>query len=101
MFAQENTAVRVVGAGQRRFVSAAGERVDELDALHEGMVLIRDLVLPRAEPAAREDAIRFQQWLHEGQRGVAVCRRRRVAILLAVIPTADDLRAVADESILV
>src|SRR4051794_3127987 len=100
MFAQENTAVRVIGAGQRRFVSAAGERVDELDALHERMVLIRDLVLPRAEPATRENAIRFQQRLHDVQRGVAACRRRRVAILLAVIPTADNLRTVAYESIL-
>ena len=62
------------------FFAPVEPAVDELDALHERVVLVADLVLPGPEAAAREDALRLEVRVDRVQGSVAVGRRDRVRV---------------------
>src|SRR6476619_4837419 len=62
------------------FFAPVEPAVDELDALHERVVLVADLVLPGAEPAAREDALRLEVRVDRVERRVPIDRRDRIRV---------------------
>src|SRR5881398_484315 len=94
----ERAAVHAVGAVERRLVAVAHveEAVDQLDALHAAVVLVRDLVLPRAEAAARVDSVGLEAGQEAPKRLVAPEERRRVPVRLATVPEAHHL-GIAEE----
>src|SRR3546814_12450744 len=72
--------------------------IHQLDALHEAVILVRDLVFPGAETAAREDAMTLQLLLDHAEGGVAVDARGGVAVSLDAVPAADRKSVVSGKS---
>ncbi len=85
------------GIGECDLVDAELEFVDELYALHEGVVLVGDFVLPATEAATGVDALLIERGNHFGEGFVAVYRWGRVAVFQRFVPGGDDVFAALDE----
>src|SRR5579884_2085453 len=70
--------------------AAREDPVDDLDALHERVVAVADLVPPPAEPAARVDPARLQETVHLAQQRVTAEERYRVRVAHPLGPQGHD-----------
>ena len=84
-------AVDEVGVVEREFGGAVDDVVRGLDAEHEGVVLVADLVAPAAEAAARVDALGFELGEQLLEDAFALEGRGRVAVVEAAVVGAHDL----------
>ena len=80
--------VRVI---ESEFDGAVDDVIDGLDTQHKRMVLVTDLVTPRAEAAARPDIAVLQLGQELGEGALALERWRRVAVVEAAVVGGDDL----------
>ncbi len=95
----ERARVDPVGMVEGRLVADAEQALDRFHALHVGVVLVGDLVAPGAEAAAGQDAVRLEGRAERGERLVAAEVGGRVAVLLAPVPEAHDLRLQGHEPV--
>ena len=65
-------AVGVIGISESDFRFAVQKSFYDLQTLHERMILITDLVLPRAEPAARINTVGLESRHYFAERFVSV-----------------------------
>src|SRR5262249_651205 len=80
------------------FLAVAEQPIDALDPLREAVILVRHLVLPRAEPASAADVARLENRLDRREPAVAMERRCRIAALEAPVPPVVHLIAPLDQS---
>ena len=84
-------AVHEIGVVEGQLGGAVDDVVHRLDAQHEAVVLVADLVAPRPEAAARPDVLLFQGGEKLLQGAFALERRRWVAVVEAAVVGGYDL----------
>src|SRR6185503_18729151 len=89
--------VDLVGAPQRDFLGTVKPRVYRFDALREAVVLVRDLVPPRAKSSAAVDIPRHERVLDAAEAAIAMERGNRVPMFKTRVPHVMDLRLGRDE----
>lgn len=80
-----------IGVVQGEFGGAVDDVIGGLDAQHEGMVLVADLVAPAAEAAAGVDVFGLEPGQQGREHAFALEGRGRVAVVEAAVVGRDEL----------